>query len=149
MIPPGDRGAVVNPPRRQRGCDGLEEILIGRSEHTVRLARATRDLIRRLDADVVEVPWVRQAVVGFGVGPHKFTQHYAYLAVHRNHVNLGFNQGAELPDPAGLLSGPGKSLRHHRLDALEDLHHPALTELLVRARQHRATTTHSSGGSRA
>lgn len=63
-------------------------------------------------------------------------------------MNLGFNQGAELPDPAGLLTGPGKSLRHHRLERIEAARKPALRELLEGARQHRAATTHSSGGSR-
>lgn len=126
----------------------FEGMLVDRTERTADLARATRALIHELDPHVVEVPWPKQAVVGFGIGPRKFSEHYAYLALHQGHVNLGFNQGAELDDPAGLLTGPGKSLRHHRLDSLAEVRDPALAELLVHARQHRARTTHSSGGSR-
>lgn len=128
--------------------DGFEQILAGRDERVNELARAARDLLRELDPAVVEVPWVRQAVIGFGVGPRKMTEHYAYLAVHRDHVNLGFNQGAELPDPAGLLGGPGSSLRHTRIHRREDLDAAPLRELLVAARSHRLATTHSSGGRR-
>lgn len=125
---------------------GFEDLLVGRGEKVVALARAVRALIRDLDPNVVEVPWLKQGVVGFGIGPRKFTEHYAYLALHGDHVNLGFNQGAELDDPAGLLSGPGKSLRHCRLDNLDDLRRPGLVELLSAAQQHRRATTHSSGG---
>ena len=40
------------------------------------------------------------------------SEHYAYIAVHAAHVNLGFYHGAGLKDPAGLLEGTGKRLRH-------------------------------------
>jgi len=135
-------------PDRSAGDAAFEEMLAGRNESVVELARAARALLRRLDPDVVEVPWPRQGVIGFGIGPRKFSEHYAYLALHRDHVNLGFNQGAELDDPAGLLSGPGKSLRHHQLHRLDELADPALADLLVSARRHRAATTTSSGGTR-
>jgi hypothetical protein len=31
------------------------------------------------------------------------------------HVNLGFNYGAELPDPSKLLEGTGKLYRHVKI----------------------------------
>jgi hypothetical protein len=37
---------------------------------------------------------------------------FAYVGVFRTHVNVGFFRGAALPDPAGLLQGLGKSMRH-------------------------------------
>ena len=40
---------------------------------------------------------------------------FAYVAVFKAHVNVGFFQGAELPDPAGLLLGEGKFMRHVKL----------------------------------
>ncbi|MBU2099292.1 MAG: DUF1801 domain-containing protein [Gammaproteobacteria bacterium] len=33
---------------------------------------------------------------------------FAYVAVYASHVNVGFFQGSELPDPQGLLTGTGK-----------------------------------------
>jgi hypothetical protein len=37
---------------------------------------------------------------------------FAYVGVFRAHVNIGFFHGAALPDPAGLLQGTGKRMRH-------------------------------------
>lgn len=35
-----------------------------------------------------------------------------YLSAFTEHANLGFFRGADLDDPAGLLEGTGKKLRH-------------------------------------
>jgi hypothetical protein len=40
---------------------------------------------------------------------------FAYVAVFTAHVNVGFFQGASLPDPARLLEGTGKRMRHVKL----------------------------------
>jgi hypothetical protein len=40
---------------------------------------------------------------------------FAYVGVFKNHVNVGFFYGAELEDPAGLLEGTGKRMRHVKL----------------------------------
>ncbi len=40
---------------------------------------------------------------------------FAYVNVFTAHVNVGFFQGATLPDPAGLLQGSGKFMRHVKL----------------------------------
>ncbi len=101
------------------------------------LAVSVRALIEDVYPEVVEVPWPRQNVVGYGVGPKKMSEHFCYVAFHRDHVNLGFNQGAELPDPGRLLGGPGKTLRHAKISAPGDLENPALRELLKAAKAHR------------
>ena len=102
-----------------------------------RVAAAARALIHRLDPDVVEVVWPHQGTIGFGIGPRKMSEHYAYLAVHPRHVNLGFYRGADLPDPAGLLGGEGKVMRHVRLNGVEDLERPEIADLLGAAREER------------
>lgn len=117
--------------------DGFEDILAGASPHVRELTARTRALIVDALPDVVEVPWPRQKVVGYGVGPRKMSEHFCYIAVHRTHVNLGFNYGSELPDPAGLLEGPGKLLRHTKINAPEDLANPALRRLIEVASTHR------------
>ncbi len=116
---------------------GFDEALAGFGPRVRDLATRTRALIRTIMPEVVEVPWPRQRVVGYGVGPRKMSEHFCYIAVHRDHVNLGFNYGAELPDPEGLLQGPGKLLRHTRIDQPEDLTNPALRQLLEVASTHR------------
>jgi hypothetical protein len=45
--------------------------------------------------------------------------------------------GAELPDPAKLLEGSGKLLRHVRITQMDQLSNPALKELIKVASTHR------------
>jgi hypothetical protein len=40
---------------------------------------------------------------------------FGYVNVFTSHVNVGFFQGAGLPDPARLLQGDGKFMRHVKL----------------------------------
>jgi hypothetical protein len=40
---------------------------------------------------------------------------FAYVNVFTSHVNVGFFQGAALPDPARLLQGAGRFMRHVKL----------------------------------
>ena len=40
---------------------------------------------------------------------------FAYVNVFTSHLNVGFFQGAALPDPARLLQGTGKFMRHVKL----------------------------------
>lgn len=117
--------------------DRFEEVLAAASPRVHALASSTRALIRDVLPGVVKVPWPRQRVVGYGVGPRKMSEHFCSIAVHRAHVNLGFNYGSELPDPAGLLQGPGKLLRHVKITAPEDLANLALRQLLAVATTHR------------
>jgi hypothetical protein len=60
----------------------------------------------------------------------KWTQGFCYIGVYRNHVNLGFIQGADLPDPQGLLQGEGKQLRHIKIKTPGDLEQNHLRRFL-------------------
>ena len=40
---------------------------------------------------------------------------FAYVNAFTSHVNVGFYQGSALPDPAHLLQGNGKFMRHVKL----------------------------------
>src|SRR3712207_5544969 len=124
--------------------DGFEEILADSSPRVRDLATRTRALIREVMPDVVEVPWPRQRVVGYGVGPKKMSEHFSHITFHKNHVNLGFNYGSELPDPEGLLQGTGKLLRHVKITSPEDLSNPALRRLLEVASTHHMPARPSS-----
>lgn len=48
----------------------------------------------------------------------------------KNHVNLGFNYGAELPDSDNLLEGTGKLFRHIKIKYVEQLSDKSLIALL-------------------
>jgi hypothetical protein len=117
--------------------DGFDVIIAGVSARARDLALRARALICEVYPAVVEVPWPKQRVIGYGVGPKKMTEHFCYLSVSTNHVNLGFNYGSELPDPERLLQGEGKLLRHVRIQRAEDLESLALRQLLEEASRHR------------
>src|SRR5262249_50304818 len=40
---------------------------------------------------------------------------FGYVNIYTSHVNVGFFQGAALPDPVRLLQGNGKFMRHVKL----------------------------------
>jgi hypothetical protein len=56
---------------------------------------------------------------------------FAYVNAFKAHVNVGFFRGAELPDPANLLEGSGKLMRHVKLRPGEPIDAPAMEALIV------------------
>ncbi|MDX2170803.1 MAG: DUF1801 domain-containing protein [Deltaproteobacteria bacterium] len=58
---------------------------------------------------------------------------FCHVAAYAGHVNLGFNRGAALPDPDGLLAGSGARIRHIRIGAASDLEQPGVQRLLCLA----------------
>jgi hypothetical protein len=127
---------VVND--RGRDDDAAFNSMLGASSQRVReLAGAVRDLVYDVLPETVEVVWPHQRTVGFGTGPKKMSEHFAYLLPYDDHVTFGFYYGAELPDPAGLLTGSGKLMRSTRIASLEDVTRPALRDLVRASTRHR------------
>src|SRR5215510_11342483 len=58
---------------------------------------------------------------------------FAYVNVFKNHVNVGFFNGAQLQDPAGLLEGTGKRMRHVKLRPASRFDSSALSALITAA----------------
>ncbi|MBV8976830.1 MAG: DUF1801 domain-containing protein [Alphaproteobacteria bacterium] len=58
---------------------------------------------------------------------------FAYVDAFQAHVNIGFYRGAELDDPAGLLEGTGKRMRHVKLRWGQDIDGEALRALIAAA----------------
>ena len=58
---------------------------------------------------------------------------FAYVNAFKAHVNVGFFRGAELADPAGLLEGTGKYMRHVTLRPDGDIDAKALIKLIESA----------------
>jgi hypothetical protein len=55
---------------------------------------------------------------------------FGYVNVFRSHVNVGFFHGAALPDPAHLLEGSGKFMRHVKLRPGTATNDAALSRLI-------------------
>ena len=111
----------------------FKDALASSNPQTKKLAIALRKLISQVYPKVVEVPWPRLQVIGYGIGPKKSTEHFCYIGLFDQHVNLGLNYGLALPDPDKLLEGSGKKFRHVKIETLQDVNHPGLKKLLQAA----------------
>jgi hypothetical protein len=58
---------------------------------------------------------------------------FGYVNAFTSHVNVGFFRGAEIADPAGLLEGTGKFMRHVKLLPGIEMDGPALEQLIATA----------------
>ena len=116
---------------------GFRAVLAGYSSDVTAIALAARSLVLSVLPEVYEVVWPIQRNIGYGTGPKKQTEHFAWIAPATSHVSFGFNYGAELADPARLLEGNGKKFRHTKLWTLADVEQPALRVLLRAAINHR------------
>jgi hypothetical protein len=91
------------------------------------LAEGLRRLVKNAVAGVKESvnPWKIPTFVSNGP--------ICFFMVGKNHVTFGFLRGTSLEDPAGLLEGTGKNLRHVKLRAVEVLKRPELKKLIAEA----------------
>ncbi len=115
----------------------FDEAISGSPVDVQEMARKLRQLIVAVYPDVVEVPWPRQKIIGYGVGPKKMSEHFCYIGVHQNRVNLGFYYGADLADPDALLEGTGKKLRHVKIRDVDEINRPAVESLLRQSLEER------------
>ncbi len=113
------------------------------AEEIQQLACAVRDLIFDVLPATVEVVWPQQGSVGWGIGPKKFTEQFAYLMPFKGHVTLGFYHGGELPDPDSLLPDSGGkqvsgtlAMRSLKVRSLDEVGQPALRSLIEAAVRH-------------
>jgi hypothetical protein len=58
---------------------------------------------------------------------------FAYVNAFSGHASVGFFHGNALPDPAGLLEGTGKRMRHVKLKMGVEVDEDALSELIAAA----------------
>lgn len=56
-----------------------------------------------------------------------------HIAVYSQHVNLGFNDGATLDDPRGILQGKGNQIRHITIKTTDELERPEIRAYVRRA----------------
>lgn len=128
---------MTRPKVKTVGEGGTFDEVISQSPDRIKeIARAARSLLAEVLPGITEVPWSRQRVVGYGVGPKKMSEHFCYISPHKNHVNLGFLYGADLADPLGFLEGHGKLLRHVKLASIDDVRRPGLRDLVHTASRH-------------
>src|SRR6187551_1016072 len=109
----------------------FDELIANVAPELASIARRLRAVIRAVDPGTVETVRLGDNAATYGVGPKKMTEGYAYVMPLREYVNLGFYEGASLPDPQKLLEGTGKALRHVKIRSVKDLE--AVRALIVAA----------------
>ena len=122
----------------------FDEVVHGFGPDVQAIARALRSAINSIHRDVVEVAWPRQKIASYGIGPKKMSEHYAYIAPQTGYVNLGFYHGVALNDPAKLLEGSGRRLRHMKIKTETDVCKKELRVLLKAALTERRNAVKST-----
>ena len=120
-------GAIQHDPAIDTWLDARPAELGAIARHWFQLMRNCGDEVRELMHDGCPVACL-------GDVP------FAYVNVFTSHINVGFFQGATLPDPAGLLQGTGRFMRHVKLRpgaptdsaALAQLIHTAWSDIKAR-----------------
>ena len=89
-------------------------------------ANAVLDLVRAATPGLTEtVKWGNPVWVG--------NRNVCYLAAGNGYVSLGFFRGASLSDPAGIVEGSGKTMRHVKVRAGGDMPKAELVRLIQEA----------------
>jgi hypothetical protein len=105
--------------------------------------KATRDLALQLRALLLDemAPCYENiydaysaVAIGYGTS-EKLGDGIFHIAVYAKGANLGFNDGATLEDPKGILEGSGSRIRHIKIRKPEDLERPELRAYIRRARK--------------
>lgn len=95
------------------------------------LALATRAVVLRAAPDCTELIYDAYNAVATGYSyTDRPTDAFIHIAVYAKWVNLGFNRGALLKDPEGMLAGTGRWIRHVRIVKAGDLKSRALVALV-------------------
>jgi len=72
--------------------------------------------------------------IGYGTSD-RLSDGIFHVAVYSGHVNLGFNDGAALADPKGILQGNGNRIRHISFKNPGDLERPEVRAYIRRAKK--------------
>jgi hypothetical protein len=114
-------------PTAVRRDSGIDDWFAAPDHELRRLVQPWFELMRGLGPDVRELMHDRCPTVCVGEAA------FAYVNAFAAHASVGFFQGASLADPAGLLQGAGKRMRHVKLHWGEPVNEAALSGLIAAA----------------
>jgi|SRR5208282_5351542 len=109
------------------GREWIDDYLVGKKGGLGALGHELRRLMSKA------VPGVKETVNPWRLPTFESNGPMCYFSVGKDHITFGFLRGTALPDPAKLLEGTGKSLRHVKVRGGEDLKKPALKKLIQAA----------------
>jgi hypothetical protein len=94
------------------------------------IERALRAAIRAAFSGAVEQVDFANKLIAFGRSMKIRGLLFAIIA-HKAHVNLQLADGALLPDPAGLIEGTGKRIRHVKIRSVEAAASPEVRAIIA------------------
>src|SRR5215212_8157636 len=96
----------------------VERLLAEHSPEIQAIERALRATIRTEFPTATEQVDFGNKLIAFGHTMKIRGLLFAIIA-HKEHVNLQLADGAELPDPEGLIEGTGRRIRHVKIRSVE------------------------------
>jgi hypothetical protein len=132
---------VMRFPTATRRDPAVEAWFNARRDELGAIARQWFDAMRACGDDVRELLHDGQPTACVGDAA------FGYVDAFTAHVNVGFYGGSDLADPAGLLLGTGRFMRHATLHPGEPVDAAALRQLIERAYRdmHHAATGSTRG----
>jgi len=94
----------------------------------LRVVDAIRNLVKKT------VPQATEGINPWGVPVFEWNGPLFYLRVGKKHVTFGFSRGSVIRDPAKLLEGEGRNLRHIKISGVAQTRDPRLKNLLQQAK---------------
>jgi hypothetical protein len=94
------------------------------------IERSLRTTIRTAFPEAIEQVDFANKLIAFGRSMKIRGLLYAIIA-HKSHVNLQLADGALLPDPAGLIEGTGKRIRHVKIRSVEAATSPEVRAIIA------------------
>src|SRR6516162_1629444 len=93
--------------------------------HISNLTLQLREIVLEEAPNAIESIVKSYAVaIGFSFTGKPLKDGFCHIVTYSSHVNLGFNRGALLPDPNGVLMGTGKAIRHISIRNQSELDRP-------------------------
>ena len=102
--------------------------------HISSLTLALREVVLEEAPEAIEsISRGYALAIGFSFTGKPLKDGFCHIVTYSSHVNLGFNHGARLPDPNGVLIGKGKSIRHITIRNQSELERPFIRRYLQTA----------------
>ena len=115
--------------RAEAPAADLERLLADHPPELQAIERALRRAIREAAPTAVEHVDFPDSLIAVGWSMRMRDLLFAIIC-HKAHVNVQLADGARLPDPAGIVEGTGRSIRHVKVRTLEAATGPALGALI-------------------
>ncbi|MEI9979728.1 MAG: DUF1801 domain-containing protein [Edaphobacter sp.] len=112
----------------------LDRFLDAHTPEVAQLARKALAKLRKRLPHAIELVYDNYNALAIGFSPSERALEGVFsIAVYPKHINFFFLQGANLPDPDGLLQGEGSRVRHIRLEDERTLDRPDVKAMMALA----------------